>query len=98
MAAPRPIPSDLQDIVIVTVYTNLANLIAPQPTLVLPPGSGSAFTAALFDFYDNLGLPNDIQQVAQTLILSDLVTIITTPGNAPGLPSASAAPTPVIDT
>lgn len=91
MAASRPIPSDLQDIVIVTVYSNLANLIAPQPTLVLPPGSGSAFTAALFNFYSSLGVPNDIQQVAQTLILSNLVTVVATPGSAPGLPTATPA-------
>jgi len=97
MAASRPIPSDLQDIVVVTVYSNLANLIAPQPTLVLPPGTGSAFTAALFNFYGSLGVPNDIQQVAQTLILSDLVTIVATPGSAPGLPTTSP-PAAVIST
>lgn len=74
-----PAPSDLRDLFQVVIYTNLANLADPVPTLVVPAGLQDLITAVAQNRFDALGLKTDIQDIVDTTIANNRAIIITTP-------------------
>lgn len=74
-----PLAPGVQNIVEVITLSNLANLTAPIPILVIPAGLADLYiTTIQNNVNDNIGLAPDIQQLVKSLIINDEVLIITT--------------------
>ncbi|MPL77127.1 hypothetical protein SDC9_22978 [bioreactor metagenome] len=73
-----PISSGLQDVVDTITLSNLSNLTAPIPTLVIPAGLADLYISTIKNNVRNdIGLAPDIQELVKTLIVNDNVLIIT---------------------
>ena len=74
-----PLGPGVQNIVEVITLSNLANLTAPIPTLVIPAGLEDLYiTTIKNNVSDNIGLAPDVQQLVKSLIVNNEVLIITT--------------------
>lgn len=74
------IKSDLIDRIKVFVYTNLSTIIAPNPLLILPPGTKSVLEAYI-NYLPGGFLTKDIQEILNVFILTNInsISIHTTP-------------------
>lgn len=73
-----PISDDVQNIIETITLSNLSNLTAPTPTLVIPAGLENFYISTIKNNLINpLGLAPDVQQLVKTLIAANQVRIIT---------------------
>jgi hypothetical protein len=75
------LPKEYKDVVEIILYNNLANLIAPQPTLVIPAGFEHFVSAVVIEYFGYWGLPSDLTDVIKGAIGNEinLKVIITEP-------------------
>lgn len=72
-----PLATGVQNIVEVITLSNLSNLTAATPTLVIPAGLVDLYIATILNgLNENLGLAPDIQQLVKSLIVNEQVLII----------------------
>lgn len=73
-----PLESGLQNIIETITLSNLGNLTAPIPTLVIPAGLTDLYLTTIRNgVNENLGLAPDIQQLVKSLVINNQVVIIT---------------------
>ncbi len=74
---------DIEDAVEVFLYTNLAAIISPNPSILLTPAFQAGLQVALNDvgIDHNIGLPKDLKDVLDVFITTNAGTIVvsTTP-------------------
>lgn len=73
-----PVTGGLQDIITIITYSNLSNLAAPTPTLVIPAGLENLYITSVFNNFTSFGLPTDVQDVVKRALTSSNLVIITT--------------------
>lgn len=73
-----PLPAGLRDIITTITYSNLSNLTAPTPTLVIPAGLENLYITSVFNNFTGFGLPTDLQDVVKRALASSTLVIITT--------------------
>ncbi|MGI6092674.1 MAG: hypothetical protein GX348_05040 [Veillonellaceae bacterium] len=74
-----PLAPGVRNIVEVITLSNLGNLTAPIPILVIPAGLADLYISTVQNnVNDDLGLAPDIQQLVKSLIINNEVVIITT--------------------
>jgi hypothetical protein len=73
-----PLSKDLFDIIETITITNLANLTAPNPTLILPIGLDGLYTEVVTNNFDDLGLPSDVQDVVTAVVTNNPNLVIIT--------------------
>ena len=72
-----PTTSDIQNIIETITLSNLSNLTATRPTLIIPAGLVTLYIDTIKNnLTTNIGLAPDIQQLVKTLIANNQVTII----------------------
>lgn len=72
-----PVAPGIQNIIEVITLSNLSNLTAPVPTLVIPAGLTDLYITAIKNgVNENLGLAPDIQQLVKALVVNNEVFII----------------------
>jgi hypothetical protein len=71
-----PLSSDIQNIITIITYSNLSNLTAPTPTLVLPSGLENLYVTTVFNNFNDFGLPTDIQNIVQEALTNSTIIII----------------------
>jgi hypothetical protein len=72
-----PIAQDSQNIVEVISLSNLGNLTAPNPTVVIPPGLETFYISTVKNnLTTNIQLAPDVQQLVKTVISTNQATII----------------------
>lgn len=74
---------DIEDAVEVFLYTNLAAIISPNPSILLTPAFQAGLQVALNDvgIDHNMGLPKDLKDVLDAFITTNAgtITVSTTP-------------------
>lgn len=74
-----PVQPGIQNIIEVITLSNLSNLTAPIPALVIPAGLTNLYITTIVNgFNEDLGLAPDIQQLVKSLIVNNQVVIIET--------------------
>jgi hypothetical protein len=68
---------DIEDAVEVFLYTNLAAIISPNPSILLTPAFQAGLQVALNDvgIDHNMGLPKDLKDVLDAFITTNAGTI-----------------------
>lgn len=72
-----PVSPGVQNIIEVITLSNLSNLTAPVPTLVIPAGLTDLYITTIKNgVNENLGLAPDVQQLVKALVVNNEVLII----------------------
>jgi hypothetical protein len=69
---------DIEDAVEVFVYTNLATIISPNPSILLTPAFQAGLQVALNDvgIGHNIGLPKDLKDVLDVFITTNAGALV----------------------